>query len=513
MVNILRRFSQPLMVIFTVLIIIAFANWGPSGYGKSGKSAPAVILRGKPVSQETWHREGRVLAIHARLGGAYAQLMDPGSMFGKITPEGVENSLLFEGEAAALGITASQQDIEQQLSQTRAFVGQDGKFDNNRFEFITQQVLNPEGFGKTQIDLFLSPEVKARKIAALLASTIPPTPSEIKSEFVRSRLTTEASYVVLNAADFRAAQKVTEDEIKKRYEDKKDLLKSPEMRKVRFAAFVLPPTPQAKPGDDAKKTDEEKQAEEVKKTAKLQELANAAYDFATALQKPGANFDEAAKLAGATVGETAQFFQSDAGPAELEGAPTAAEAAFSLTKEKPYSAHISLAKGTYVLALKEVKAPETLPLDKVHKQLQDELTGEKANTAMMEKARDTRTKLAEARKNAKSFTEAAQSLGMKAVAFPAFSMMQRVPQGTPYAEVVQTAASKLAPGEVGQVVPTEGAALIVHVDQRPAVDEKGMAEETAQITMRIQSERQMMAFQAWLADRREAAGLKPAKGF
>ena len=40
-----------------------------------------------------------------------------------------------------------------------------------------------------------------------------------------------------------------------------------------------------------------------------------------------------------------------------------------------------------------------------------------------------------------------------------------------------------------------------------------MAEETAQITMRIQSERQMMAFQAWLADRREAAGLKPARGF
>lgn len=501
MVNILRKFSQPLMVTFTVLTIVAFAGWGPSGWGKSGKSAPAVILRGKPVNQETWHREGRVLAIHARLGSAYAQLMEPGSMYGRITPEGVENSLLFEGEAAALGITASQQEIEQQLSETRAFAGPDGKFDNNRFEFVAQQVLNPDGFSKTEIDKFISSEVRARKIAALLASTIPPTPSEIKGEFIRSRLTTEASYVVLTAADFRPAQKVTDDEIKQRYEGKKEQLKSPEKRKVRFAAFTLAATPDGKPVEEAKKTEE------------LQKLANDAYDFATALQKPGVNFDEAAKQAGATVGETAEFFTSEAGPSELEGSAVAAEAAFALTKDKPYSAHIPLAKGTYVLVFKEVKAPETLPLDKVRKQLEDELIGEKADTAMMEKARDTRGKLAEARKNAKSFAEAAQALGMKAVAFPAYSMMQRVPPGTAYAEIVQPAASKLAPGEISYVVPTAGAALIVHVDQRPAADEKGMEEATAQITQRIQGVREMMAFQAWLADRREAAGLKPAKGF
>ncbi len=499
MVNTLRKFSQPLMVIFTVLIIVAFAGWGPSMYGKGGQSGPAVILRGKPVSQETWHHEGRVLGIHARLGNAYAQLMDPGSFMGKITPEGVENSLLFEGEAAALGITASQAEIEEQLGQTRAFMGQDGKFDSNRFEIVAQQLLNPEGFNKTQIELFIASEVKARKIAALLASTIPPVPSEIKAEFIRSRLTTEASYVVLKSADFRAAQKVSEDEIKKRYEDKKEILKSPEKRKVRFAAFTLAPTPDGKPMEEAKKTEE------------LQRLANTAYDFVTSLRKPGANFDEAAKQAGANVGETAQFFAEDAPPAELEGAPAAAEAAFALTKENPYSAHVALAKGTYVLAFKEIQTPETLPLDQVRKKLEEELIGEKADEAMMAKAREIRGKLADARKDAKSFSETAQELGVKAVAFPAFSMMQRVPQGTPYAEIVQAAASKLAPGQVGEVVPSAGAALVVHVDQRPAVDEKGMAEETVQITQRMQSERQMVAFQAWLADRRDAAGLKQAK--
>lgn len=502
MVSTLRKFSQPIMILVTVLVIITFVWWTPSWYSKSGATGPATVIRGKPVSMEMWQHEGRVVQIHARLGGDYVRFMDPGLMFGRNSSEGlvVENSLLFEGEADALGVTASQQEIERQLMETRSFIGPDGKFDANRFESFVQRTLNPEGFSKTQIEKFLIAEVRVRKIAALLASTIPPTPSEIKDEFIRERLTTEASYVVLKAEDFRSAQKVTEDEIKKQYEAKKDFLKSPEKRKVRFAAFTLPPTPDGKPMEEAKKTEE------------LQKLANAAYDFATAVQKPGVNFDQAAKEAGATVGETAEFFASDAGPAELEGSPTAAAAAFELTKEKPYSKHIALDKGTYVLAFKETKQPEQLPLDKVRKQLEDELIAQKADAAMTAKATEIRGKILEARKTAKSFAEAVQPLGLKAVAFPAFSMMQRVPPDTAYAQQVQFAARKLAPGEISEVIPTAGAALIIHVDQRPAVDEKGMTEATANIAEGIQYSRQIMAFAAWLSDRREAAGLKAPKG-
>ena len=38
-----------------------------------------------------------------------------------------------------------------------------------------------------------------------------------------------------------------------------------------------------------------------------------------------------------------------------------------------------------------------------------------------------------------------------------------------------------------------------------------MQQTTAQIAAGIQGGRQMLAFQAWLLDRREAAGLKPPK--
>jgi hypothetical protein len=272
------------------------------------------------------------------------------------------------------------------------------------------------------------------------------------------------------------------------------------MRRVRFAAFKLPPTPDGKP------------MEESKKTEALQALANKAYDFVTALQEPGVNFEEAAIKAGATVGETAEFFSQDAGPVELEGSAAAAAAAFALTAEKPFSTHIPLKNGTYVLAFKEVKQPETLPLDKVRKQLEEELIGEKADTAMREKAAQFRTELIEARKGGKSFAEAVQALGMNSEAFPAFSMMQPVPPKTPFANLIQSAAAKLAPGEISEVIVGPGNAIVIHVDQRPVVDEKGMEEARARIAEGIVSSRKEMAFQAWLADRREAAGIKMAPG-
>jgi len=130
---------------------------------------------------------------------------------------------------------------------------------------------------------------------------------------------------------------------------------------------------------------------------------------------------------------------------------------------------------------------------------------------MMEKANDLRTKIVEARKAAKSFAEAADTLKVKAEPFPAYSRTQRVPPGTPYAGAVTSAASKLAPGEISAVIPEAGAALIVHVDQRPAVDEKDMKEASEQIAQNITERRQVLAFYAWLADRREAAGLLPRK--
>ena len=409
MINTLRRFGQPLMIALTVLTIISFAWWSPNTSNKADKSAPVAIIHGKPVSIETWQREGRVMGIHAKLGGIYTMALDPGARFGSISKTGVENSLLFEHEADALGITATSAEMEDQLSnKLPVFRGADGKFDPALFDMVAQRLLQPEGFSKTQIELFLRSEVRLRKVAELVGSLAPATPVEIKQDFLRERLTTEASYLVLKAADFRKDQKVTDEELKKRYEAKKEFLKTEEKRKVRFAAFALPPEVKA---PDAKNPDGTP-VEDEKRTEQLQQLANTAYDFAATLAKSETNFDESAKAAGATLGETAEFFTMEKGPAEIEGSTKVSEEAFKLTKEKPYSAHIALKNGTYVIFLKDIQAPEQQTLEQARKLLESELIEEKTDTAMRARAEELRGKIAEARKAGKSFYEAAGSLGV-----------------------------------------------------------------------------------------------------
>lgn len=497
MTNTLRRFSQPIMIVLTVLVIVAFSLWTPNWSGKSGASAPVTTIRGKPVSMETYQRESRRMQLYAQLGGEYFRSLEPAAGMQKISRVGVENSLLFEEEANALGITVTQKELEDQLSNRMpAFRGEDGKFDPARFDEFVKRALNPEGFSKGQIEEFLVGEVRIRKVRDLLATTFPATPIEVKEQFLRQRLMTEASYVVIPVADLRKDLKVTDEELKQRFETKKDFLKTPEKRKVRYAAFMLPPAPEGKPLDVSVRTEQ------------LQQLANSAYDFAAEIISPGANFDELAKAKGATVGETVEFFGDDAVPPELEASPQVAEAAFSLTKEKPFSPHISLQKGTYVLALKDVKAPEPLTFEQARKQLEDELLQEKADTAMRKKADEIRAKLVEALKAGKSFSEAALALGLKAEPFPAFSGMQPPPPGTKYNGLVQEAARKLAPGEISDVISTPEAALIVHVDQRPAVDEKGIEEAKKEISSRIEQMHKFVTFAAWLAERRQVAGLK-----
>jgi hypothetical protein len=86
--------------------------------------------------------------------------------------------------------------------------------------------------------------------------------------------------------------------------------------------------------------------------------------------------------------------------------------------------------------------------------------------------------------------------------------MQPPPPTEPYGQFIQTAAGKLAPGEISEVIVANDAALVVHLDQRPTVDEKGMDEARERIAKMIEGRRMGEAFTAWLAERRQAAGLK-----
>jgi parvulin-like peptidyl-prolyl isomerase len=226
------------------------------------------------------------------------------------------------------------------------------------------------------------------------------------------------------------------------------------------------------------------------------------------LEEKKGTFDELAKKHGATVAETKDFFSAANVPAEFEGSDKIATAAFALTKEKPHSPHISLQKGTYVLELLDIKAPEQRPFESARKEVEEQVISAKADELAKAKANEVRPKLEELMKGGKSFADAAKELGLKVEAHPAISEAKQSPPSE-FDSVIKPAAAKLAPGQISEVLTaqTNSTALIVHVDYRSAVEDKEIEEAKAATEQQLQARSRYMLFQTWLAERGRAAGL------
>src|SRR5262245_56085515 len=110
MVNVLRRFSKPIMLVITVLVIITFSVWMPN-ITRSGGGTFAYLY-GKPVSLEQFSRQKRKLDIYGMLGGAYARVVPQGA---RNENQAIARSIVFEHEAEALGLSATEQQMNEVL--------------------------------------------------------------------------------------------------------------------------------------------------------------------------------------------------------------------------------------------------------------------------------------------------------------------------------------------------------------------------------------------------------------
>lgn len=499
MVNTLRHFSKPIMLVITVVIIVSFTVWGPN-MGLGGGGGTVMMVYGKPVTVDQWTRQQRKFKIYAQMGGMYARSLDPAAGQGQMSGVGIANSIVFEHEADLLGISVTPDEQRDAFLSMPAFQGDDGHFSPAAFENFVVNAMNPAGYSKDQISEFLTGEVRIRRVRALVGASIAATPAQIRQQAMERQMKHQISYVELKREDFAKSATVTPEEVKKRYDDQKALFMSLPERKVRYAAFLLPPLADGKP------------LEEDKRTEQLQKLADRAYEFRESLNLKGANFEELAKKAGAKVGVTAEFFDQNTGPKELEEKEAAAEAAFTLTKDAPYSAALNFAngmeQGAYVLAYGEEKAPEQMTFEAVKARIETDLKSEKAGKDLQAKATEVRQKLEEAKKAGKSFYEAAETLGYKPVQFPEFGGNLPFPQNARNAREIVTAASKLAPGQLSDVLPLADGSAIAHLDQRTAGEEKELDKPLLDRAARgIESQLHYYAFVEWISSRARAAGV------
>ncbi len=496
MVNLIRRFQKPLMVVITFLVIIAFV-WlynTTSRLDRVGTDRIGTIY-GRNVTQTEFLRTARKFELARDLGmfELLQDLVGPAMSLEQATENFVWNSMVLRRETDRLGIQATDAEVDEFVKAMPVFQA-DGKFDYNRYSAVVQNAFLPRGFSEDQLQELVRDSLKLQKVKTLLASTSAPAPSEVRSIFEQRHQKTDASVIRLKLDDFVKAVQLTEDDLQKGYEERKNALTTEEKRKVKYVAFTLPK--------------QEKPLESKERMETLQKLADRASDFAVAMAEPNANFDEIAKKMEVQVQQSPEF-TADEPPAELP--LQVVRTAFRLSKEEPNSDPVSTDSGYYVLHLAETTPTRPLTYEEAKPKLEEQLKSERGREAMDLKAKEIRNKIEAELKAGKSFADAAKAAGVTPESFPTFSLAE--PNfGAPDAQEVIGTASELKTGELSEFVPTTTGGLFVYITSRQPVEDTKFESERTLITQSLSTSRREALFQEWMKNRRAEANVMVARG-
>ncbi|MEO8352806.1 MAG: peptidyl-prolyl cis-trans isomerase [Chthoniobacteraceae bacterium] len=495
MVSILRKHQQTLMIFVTIIVIICFVwLYDPTRRGRGvGHEDRIGEIYGRPLSLNDAQRAARKLRVCSELGlmDLIRSLITDGRSEDEQISNFAFNNIVLKHEAEALGIVPTEEQYIEAVKKLPIFQT-DGHYDANKFNDYIQRIA-AFGFTEQLIEESVMDQLRLARIKELIASTLTPVPSEIRDVFSRGNQQTEMSYIFIKPDDISASVQVTDEDVKKAFEERKDTLRTEEKRKVRFVSFMV----------------DQEHAKDVgrQKHALMQQLVDQASDFAVALTEKDAKLDGVAEKFGKTVAESPEFTLTNP-PEDLDKSSTVATAAFQLTKEQPNSAPLTTPNGYYVLQLAEIIPPQPLTFDEAKPKIEADLKTERTEEALQLKVAAVRAQIAEALKAGKTFTEAAAAAGVTPETLAPFSLVQPGKLEKPEAMMLVRASRDLKDGQLSDPIPFGGGSLIAHVDKRLPVDDTAFEKEKATLMEEIANYRSESAFEVWLAERRKMANIR-----
>ena len=495
MVNLVRKYQQPLMIVVTVLIIICFA-WlyndyrvtGPGDTSQVGKAYDRTLTTAD-VSRSTRKFD---VARQLMMFDLLQTLVGEARSMDEAQENFFWNGVVLRHEAGKLGIEPTDEDVVAFVQELPVFQT-NGVYDSQKYAAFSSNALAPRGMTDEQFEELVRDQLRLQKVKTLLGSTIEPAPAEVRAAFERRNQKTELSFVKLALDDFVKATQVTDEDVSKLFEERKDTLKSDEKRKVKYAAFTLPQSDKPIVGKE--------------RVEAMSKLADQAQEVAQAMLEKDAKFEEVAQKFGGEVKETPEFTLNEP-PKELGQGDEAARAAFEkLTLEQPNSDVVMTDKGYYVLQLTGITPPQPLSLEEAKPKLIEQIKDERGREAMNLKIAEIRQKIDAALKEGKTFEEAATAAGAKPQKVPAFSLAEPPPADVPEARVLMGRSQDLGEGQLSEPVPVMDGVALVRVEKRLPPDEQKFETEKKQIVENISRAKVDAAFEQWLKNRRAAANI------
>ncbi len=513
MLEFLRRHHKTLWIVVTAVVIIAFTFFGSftKTGNRGGRTADDTAI-GIYDREYSYAEVGRLqrsyrVAAGLRLQGSesfYASdLVNIANLFRRqedsrpLEMSGAPldfaiNLLVLREELEKNGIRASDAEVKDSFKQIPIFQTE-GQFDASKAEAFEG---NLGSFGMNVNDVYelLREWIGYQKLRQLVSGNVVATPDMSNQFYSATRQTIKVLSIPFALETFKKDVPVSDEEIKKYYDEKKESYKTPQQRAVSYVFF-----------ENLKDLDKLSAEERMNKN---NTFGKKVQDFALESALEGANFDKLAEKSIVEVKKVPAFSFSDM-PEDMKKNMTLAFEIFrNDPKTHPVSDPIQTKEGCYFFTVTEIKAPQQQELKDVQDKVKESLIAQKAQENMVKAANDARKKLADDIKAGKKFEDAAKEAGLEPQALPEFSAMEPLKDNSS-GKSIAIEAQKTPAGNFTKPLTTENGVLLVFVQSKELRKTTDSAKSREEITQTLGHYSQNEIFRAWFGKRRDEANVKP----
>jgi hypothetical protein len=526
MLDFLRHHQKSVLLVVTVVVCITF-GWfyvrTDTGAGSAGGSTVLGSIYGEDITARDYQNMERhaTVASQLQLPGMeiLSSLLPPGSQIGYVAA-----MRMIREEAARLGLAVTPEEAENFITTLPAFQS-NGKFDPAKFQLYAGEGSNdglfierPNYFGQSQMagpyklsrlgmsvgDLreVVADYMLLDKLRELLGAGLAYNPKEAERDYARNQQKVKASVVRIPHSRFLDTIQVSEEDIKKEYEDAK-AANSPEIMTnkkwsieyVAIAAEKLPPPAPLAPSPDGKEPEPEPEsAEKARERAKL---ADTIYRALT----PGKTLAEIATSNGQTA-VTTDLFEIANPPEALAGRNQFISAISKLTADRPSPPPVKDGDTWYVFRLVKLEEPQIKELEVVREQLAKSIKDRKAREAALAAAKELHEKVKALLEGGKSFADAVAEVGEKAEESPS---PDKPMDASPDERVIARAIGLAKPGTLGEPVETQDAVLVPYLVAREITKSESKGVQLAGQTSRMSEGLRYAVFNEWWFNRLSSA--------
>lgn len=499
-----RHHRGAFLITLTIIIIISFSVWGgwrsDSHYERRAQVTDhAMTVFGKDYTIGDVQRADRSL----QFAQFYMQSYELPSMLMMLSGDGgfgggginrLTNLFVARHLMEEMGIRVSDAEAIEALKKIPALQN-NGKYDESRAQMLEQNA-GSMGFERDDLLGIMKDTIGLQKLQELVTGSYVASPIASEKQYASNYHTFKGSKIAFETDTFKKAATITDDEIKKYYEENKEDYKTFEKRGISYVFFE-------NPKDLDKKPLEERQKEQNKVT----ERVNAFND----LTAKGVKFAEAAAKTKEKVESVPPFPQGEP-PAALKAESNLLELVFARAKDsKTPPEAVEGTNGWYVFDVTKIEEPKQQELAEVKDKIKDTLAGQKADEARTKAVNDARLALNEGLKAGKKIEDLVKEKKLTLEPLPDIDIANP-PQDVPNGFLIARQAAKTPVGSVSNAVDYDKGTLLIYVKAKELRKRPDSADVRKNQVEALSRQESMNLFQAWFQEKHNEAKVETKLG-